>query len=251
MPTPSFWAELKRRHVVRVTVEYVVVAVVVGGAADIFFPGLGLPDQALTFVLALLVFGLPIAAVLAWAFDVAPDGADRTTGDTVAATPPASFDPKAIAVLPFTNLSDDPENEFFSDGVMEDILMHLSRIEDLRVTSRTSAMTYKGLVKPIREISAELRVGTVLEGSVRRVGNRVRVVAQLIDCKTDEHLWGETYDRDLEDIFAVQSDVSRKIARSLRSRLAPEKWERIQRPSHGQLQNGHPVPVGPVRTSIV
>ncbi|HSO21314.1 MAG TPA: tetratricopeptide repeat protein, partial [Chondromyces sp.] len=139
------------------------------------------------------------------------------------------IDPKSIAVLPFVNMSADRENEFFSDGVTEEILASLSKITGLRVISRTSAMTYKGTSKSIREIAAELEVGTVLEGSVRRAGNRVRVTAQLIEAATDKHLWSESYDRDLEDIFAVQGDVALQIAQALRTELGSDVIEQIRR----------------------
>ncbi len=136
---------------------------------------------------------------------------------------------KSIAVLPFDNLSPDPENEYFSYGITEDIITQLSKIPDLSVTSRTSSMRYQDSEKSIREIAQELQVASILEGSVRRVGNQVRITAQLIDSKTDEHLWAETYDREFEDIFAIQSDVAKQIASSLKLELSPEDRERIER----------------------
>ena len=138
-------------------------------------------------------------------------------------------DSKSIAVLPFDNLSPDPENEYFSYGITEDIITQLSKIPDLSVTSRTSAMRYQDSEKSIREIAQELQVASILEGSVRRVGNQVRITAQLIDSKTDEHLWAETYDREIEDIFAIQSDVAEQIASSLKVELSPADRERIER----------------------
>ena len=137
---------------------------------------------------------------------------------------------ESVAVLPFENLSDDSENEYFSNGITEDILTNLSRIEDLHVRSRTSVMAYKDSRKSIREIAGELGVGTVLEGSVRRAANRVRVSVQLIDAISDRHLWADTFDRDLEDIFQVQSAIAETIARSLKTKLRPEEVERIRRP---------------------
>ena len=143
-----------------------------------------------------------------------------------------AFDPKSIAVLPFVNMSADRKNEFFSDGVTEEILTSLSKIRGLRVISRTSAMTYKGTSKSIREISAELEVGTVLEGSVRRAGDRVRVTAKLIEAGSDKHLWSESYDRDLEDIFEVQSNVAVAIAAALETELSSDVVAQIrQRPT--------------------
>jgi adenylate cyclase len=136
----------------------------------------------------------------------------------------------SIAVLPFLNMSGDPDNEFFADGVTEDIITALSRIHGLKVISRTSAMRYRGATKSLREIGGELGVATVLEGSVRRQGERVRIVAQLADAHTDGHLWAETYDRKLEDIFAIQSEVANRIAAALEMSLSPRERERIAGP---------------------
>jgi TolB-like protein/Tfp pilus assembly protein PilF len=146
--------------------------------------------------------------------------------------PAAEAYAKSIAVLPFQNLSPDPENAYFADGITEDILTQLAKVGELKVIARTSVMQYKGSRKPIREIARELRVGTLLEGSVRRAGNRVRIVGQLIDARTEQHLWAETYDRELADIFAIQSEVAEQIAAALKATLTPADKERIaQRPT--------------------
>ena len=129
---------------------------------------------------------------------------------------------KSIAVLPFTNMSGDPEQEYFSDGMMEEILNQLVKIEDLQVTSRTTAMRYKTTAKSLGEIAEELGVATILEGSVRKSGNQVRITVQLIDGKTDKHLWSETYDRKFDDIFKIQSEVAKQVATSLQSKVQPE-----------------------------
>ena len=134
----------------------------------------------------------------------------------------------SIAVLPFVNMSPDPENEFFSDGLTEDILTQLSKISALKVISRTSVMQYKGTSKNLRDIGEELGVGTVLEGSVRKAGNRVRISAQLIDAANDNHLWAQTYDRELSDIFAVQSDVAEQIAAALKAQIKPAEAQRLR-----------------------
>jgi serine/threonine protein kinase/tetratricopeptide (TPR) repeat protein len=148
----------------------------------------------------------------------------------------AASDRRSIAVLPFQNFSPDPENAFFADGMTEDILAQLSKIQNLKVVSRTSVMRYKGTQKPIREIAAELGVATILEGSVRRAGNRVRIVGQLVDASTDEHLWSETYDRQLEDVFAIQTDVAQRIAGSLQATLSSAEKKRIEgRPTENFL----------------
>ena len=136
---------------------------------------------------------------------------------------------KSIAVLPFRSLSDSKEDEYFSDGTTEDIITQLSKVRELKVISRTSIMRYKHTDKSIPEIGRELGVATILEGSVRRAGGRVRIVAQLLDVQTDEHMWAETYDRSMEDVFAIQSDVAEKIAAALRTELSPVEKERIGR----------------------
>ncbi len=129
----------------------------------------------------------------------------------------------SVAVLPFDNLSSEPDNEYFSDGITEDIITHLSKIGSLRVTSRTSVMQYKNSSKNIREIGRELGAETILEGSVRRIGDRIRVVGQLIDARTDEHIWAETYDRDVTDIFVLQSEIAHNIAQALKATLSPRE----------------------------
>jgi TolB-like protein/Tfp pilus assembly protein PilF len=226
-----FFAELKRRKVYHVAVVYIVVGWgVAQGAEYLFGDLLALPPVIWQVVAGLVLLGVPIALVLAWAYEIRPEEPRETepTPD-MASEAPQSDQRKSIAVLPFDNLSDDPENEYFSDGITEDILTHLSRIEDLHVTSRTSVMAYKGTRKQIREIAGELGVGTVLEGSVRRAANRVRVSAQLIDASTDTHLWADTYNRDLEDIFEVQSAIAETIVRSLKAKLTPEVVKRIRK----------------------
>jgi TolB-like protein/predicted ATPase len=170
-----------------------------------------------------LMEGLGKAGLKVAPGDDAPDSAVARSGARKAVR---------IAVLPFVNMSDDRENEFFSDGVTEEILTTLSKIGGLHVISRTSAMAYKGTTQSVREIARELEVGSVLEGSVRRAGNRVRVTAQLIEAATDRHLWSESYDRDLKDIFEVQSDVAVEIARALETELATNVEAQIrQRPT--------------------
>jgi serine/threonine-protein kinase len=144
-------------------------------------------------------------------------------------TPPRQIPPKSIAVLPFASLSSDPDNEYFADGITDEIITHLSKISDLKVTSRTSVMRYKTTDRSLREIGAELGVATVLEGSVRRAGNRVRITAQLVEVDTDAHRWAETYDRDLTDIFEIQGDVASKIASALRATLSPTEQARIEK----------------------
>jgi serine/threonine-protein kinase len=136
---------------------------------------------------------------------------------------------KTIAVLPFNNLSGDQEDEYFSDGIMEDILIQLSKIADLNVISRTTMIQYKDTKKSLKEIGKELNAGVVLEGSVRHSGNRIRIASQLIDAETDRHLWAETYDREMKDVFAIQSDVAKEIASALKAKFSPEEKKRIEK----------------------
>ncbi len=160
------------------------------------------------------------------------DGTPEAGGLSPRAGVPAADDAAglpSVAVLPFMNMSADPENEFFADGITEDVIAHLAKIRTLRVTSRTSVMAFKKHQQSLREIGTALGVGMLVEGSVRRSGNRVRIVAQLVDPRTDEHLWAETYDRDLDDIFAIQTDVALQIAAALRAELTLEERARIGR----------------------
>jgi adenylate cyclase len=246
----SFLAELKRRKVVRVAVVYVVVGLVVVEAANNLLPALNLPPWTVTLVVVLTILGFPIALVLAWALELTPEGIrvtppaappEAAAGEQVPADAPATErdkpitvrgptdDRPCVVVLPFANLSGDPENEFFSDGVTEDIMARLAGIRALRVISRTTAMTYKGSQRNLPQIAADLGAQAVVEGTVRRSAERVRVTAQLIAADRDEHLWAETYDRVLEDVFAVQSDVAENIARALRAELTPGERERLHR----------------------
>ncbi len=173
-----------------------------------------------------------VAQALTRALALSPaDRFDSAAEFAKALTPPFAAAPRSrsVAVLPFLNLSADPENDFFADGITEDVIAQLSKIRSLKVISRTSVMQYKKREQSLREIGASLQVATLLEGSVRRAGNRVRIVAQLIDAEQDQHLWADTYDRQLTDIFAIQSDVALQIATALEAELSPDERKRIQR----------------------
>ena len=152
-----------------------------------------------------------------------------------ALTAPASARAPSVAVLPFLNLSADPENEYFADGITEDVIAHLSKIRALKVISRTSVMAFKQREQSLKEIGARLEAATLLEGSVRRVGDRVRIVAQLIDAQADRHLWAETYDRQLTDVFAIQTDVALHIAAALEAELSPDEKSRLHKEPTGDL----------------
>jgi serine/threonine-protein kinase len=155
-----------------------------------------------------------------------------------ALTAPGAARPKSpvVAVLPFLNLSPDPDNEYFVDGITEDVIVNLSKVRTLDVISRASVMPFKTRQQGPREIGARLNAGTLLDGSVRRIGNRVRIVVQLIDAETEQHLWGETYDRELDDIFAIQADVALQIVAALRAELSPEEESRVLKESARDVQ---------------
>ncbi len=264
----NFLGELRRRKVVRVAVVYAATAFAVLQAADIVLPRMGVPDWGINLVIALIVFGFPIALVLGWALELTPEGVKRTeavpeaqgqspallgkrtvlasallvavgiglgagwllkpgesapeessapvTGaGTDAAGAVAGPAENSIAVLPFLNLSPDPANAYFADGISEELLNILVDVEGLKVASRTSAFSFKGKDTPIPEIARQLGVRHILEGSVRRQGNRVRITAQLIETRSDTHLWSETFERDLTDIFRVQEEIARAITTAL------------------------------------
>ncbi|MGC1322850.1 MAG: hypothetical protein WA849_11760 [Candidatus Udaeobacter sp.] len=255
----GFFEEVKRRKVYRVAAAYVIAAGGIIQLASATFPAWELPNWSLRLVILLLLVGFPIALILAWAFDITPQGIQATpdtpaprtrrrrnvimliaTGVVISAATGFFLLPrvaahkvdKSIAVLPFENLSDEKENAYFADGVQDDVLTNLSKISDLRVISRTSVMQYRGQLTNLREIGKALGVSNILEGSVRRSGNRVRVNVQLIDANTDEHVWANDYDRDVTDVFAIQSDLAREIANALQAKLSPaEKSQMTLKPT--------------------
>lgn len=239
----SLFSELKRRHVFRVAIVYAVVAWAIVQIASTTFPSLTIPDWALTLVIVLAIMGFPLAVVLAWAFETTPEGVQRTPGAAVAPGSGASIAPArpappvarkdgpigSVAVLPFANLSTDPEQEFFSDGMAEELLDALAKIRGLRVPARTSSFLFKGQAVDVREVGARLGVEAVLEGSVRRSADRIRVTAQLVSTEDGYHLWSETYDRTLDDVFRIQEELARSIVDALAVRLPVEaKHELVQ-----------------------
>jgi TolB-like protein/Tfp pilus assembly protein PilF len=255
----GFFDEVKRRKVYRVAAAYIIAAGGIIQLASATFPAWELPNWALRLVILLLLVGFPIALILAWAFDITPQGI-RTTPDTslprtrrrrnvivlvatgaiISAAAGFFLLPrvaahkvdKSIAVLPFENLSDEKENAYFADGIQDDVLTNLSKISDLRVISRTSVMQYRGRPTNLRDIGKALGVSNILEGSVRRSGDRVRVNVQLIDANTDEHVWANDYDRDVTDVFAIQSDLAQSIAQALQAKLSPgEKSQMTRKPT--------------------
>jgi TolB-like protein len=253
----GFFEEVQRRKVYRVAAAYIIAAGFIIQIGSAVFPAWELPGWAFRLVVVLLLVGFPIALILAWAYDLTPQGIRATptpttpgshrrrnlimliaTGVIISAGAGFFLLPrvsarkidKSIAVLPFQNLSDEKENAYFADGIQDDILTNLSKIGDLKVISRMSVMSYRGDgLRNAREIGKALGVATLLEGSVRRVGNRVRVSVQLINANDDEHIWAEDYDRDLTDVFAIQTDLAGKIASSLQAKLSPNEKERLDR----------------------
>ncbi len=251
----SFFTELKRRNVFRVGVAYIIIAWILIEAADLLLGNFGAPEWVVKAFTIVVFLGLPLAVFFAWAFELTPDGLKRETevdrSQSITPRTGRKLDfaiiallavaltyfvvthdwrddtrtvdegqsTKTIAVIPFVNMSDDPANEYFSDGIAEELLNLLVKVEDLRVASRTSSFSFKGKDVDVPTIARSLNVDHILEGSVRKSGNRVRVTAQLVEVESDSHLWSETYERELEDIFAVQKDISTSIVNALKIEL--------------------------------
>ncbi|HEY5622365.1 MAG TPA: hypothetical protein VIV14_01305, partial [Gammaproteobacteria bacterium] len=228
---------LGRRRVFQVVAVYAVVAWLLVQIVDVVNEPLNLPPWFDTVVIVLLAIGLPIAIVLSWAFDITPQGVVRTESnaeaDTEADNDPAAKDAAelpgdSLAVLPFENVSPDPDDAYFAIGIHDEILNQLAKIKGLRLIARTSVLRYKDGKLAIPEIARALRVKTVMEGTVRYSGNRVRITAQLIDGFEDIHLWSETFDRDLDDIFEIQTDIARRIADALTVELSLAEQQSIE-----------------------
>jgi serine/threonine-protein kinase len=217
----SFFNELKRRHVFQVTIAYVLVAWVVLQVADVLLNNLAAPDWLFKAILAVLIAGLPVTVVVSWIFDWTPTGLQRTDEVDGVGAPNSQVvaDKASIAVLPFVNMSGDEENEYFSDGLTEELLNVLAKVEGVKVAARTSSFHFKGQTGNVGEIARRLGVATVLEGSVRKAGSRVRIAAQLINAADGYHLWSETFDRELDDIFAVQDEISAAVTDALQVTL--------------------------------
>ena len=273
MKSRSFFAELKRRNVYKVAVAYAIVAWLLIQAASILFPTFEAPAWVMKVFVAIIILGFPVAMILAWAFEMTPEGIKRDEdvsafdpgtpragrkflgvtillaviaaglllfqqvgthlrgvrdasvpdkdGRPAGASLPASpaIPNKSIAVLPFDNLSRDPDNAFFAEGVQDEILTRLAKVADLKVISRTSTQRFKSAPANLPEIAKQLGVIHILEGSVQKANDQVRVNVQLINALTDAHLWADTYDRKLTDIFAVESEIAKTIADMLQAKL--------------------------------
>ncbi len=259
MSERNFFVELKRRNVYKVAVAYAVVGWVIAQIATQIFPFLEIPNWVVRLIIVLIAIGFPIALVIAWAFEATPEGIKRTevadamqvsaatrrkkhawiyvvviaaaisvtlfllgrytAGNKSVASVPNELPAKSIAVLPFDNLSRDPDNAFFAEGVQDEILTRLAKVADLKVIARTSTQKFKSAPADLREVAKQLDVTNILEGSVQKVNDQVRVNVQLINALTNAHLWAEIYDRKLSDIFAVQSDIAKTVADTLQAKL--------------------------------
>ena len=260
----NFIEELKRRKVFRVAATYAVVAWILMQIGEVTFPALNIPEWVMSTLVIVLLAGFPIAIIFAWIFDKTPQGFIKTESNDTDDVGKINVDnrvfylkkrniilvlgvfsiiiistfgtnlfvgsvnDKSIAVLPFDNYSTAPEDQYFSDGITEVIIANLAKVKDLKVISRTSVMQYKNTTKKLKKIAEELGVANILEGSIQRANGRIRIVGQLIDADTDEHIWAETYDRKESDIFKLQSEVAIKIAQAMKYELTNEEKARIE-----------------------
>jgi pentatricopeptide repeat protein len=255
----NFFAELKRRNVYKVAIAYVVGGWALSEGISQVFPVFDVSNAFIRLIVILIIAGLPVALILAWMFEITPEGIKRTaTADAMPASAkpkkyvwlyvvvigavvsiglfflgrysarnsagatgasPLELAQKSIAVLPFDNLSRDPDNAFFAEGVQDEILTRLAKVADLKVIARTSTQRFKSVPDDLQQIAKQLGVTNILEGSVQKAGDQVRVNVQLINALTDAHLWAETYDRKLTDIFGVESEIAKTIAETLQARL--------------------------------
>ena len=269
MDPKKFFGELKRRNVLRAAVFYVGAVWALAQGISQLGPSIGAPEWLTRWFLVAAGIGFPFWIAFAWFYEFTPQGLKRESeidpADTMAhrtgrkldfaiigvlavavvllltdrfvlrhgvnQTNAVAISEKSIAVLPFENLSDDKQNAFFTNGVQDEILTDLARIADLKVISRTSVMQYKsGVARNLREIGQQLGVAHMVEGSVQRAANKIRVNAQLIDARNDAHLWAQTYDRDLADVFAIQSEIAKAIADQLQAKLSPNEKKAIDQP---------------------
>ena len=244
----GFFAELQRRKVYRVAAAYIVAAAFIIQIGSAVFPAWDLPNWTLRLVVVLLLVGFPVALILAWAYDVTPQGIHATpkisgghrrrnivllvvagaiisiaAGFFLLPRASARKIDKSVAVLPFENLSDEKENVYFAQGIQNEILTKLAAVRDLKVISRTSTAKYQSKPDNLKTVAQELGVSTVLEGTVQRAGDKVRVNVQLIDAHADTHLWAKSYDRDFKDVLAVESEVAAQIADALKANLSPSE----------------------------
>ena len=262
MNPKNFFGELKRRNVYKVAVAYIVAAWALAQGIAQVFPVFDVPNWIIRLIVVLIIIGFPIALISAWAFEITPEGIKRTEeadampqsarpsnrtwiyivvvgaaislslfflGRYTAGNRITSGDRKSIAVLPFASLSQNKDDAYFADGVQDQILTNLAKVSDLKVISHTSVRQYKtGAERNMREIGQQLGVAYIMEGSVQRVRDRLRINAQLIDARTDTHIWAETYDRTAADLFAIQSELAQSIVTQLKAKLSPQQKAEIE-----------------------
>ena len=220
----KFLAELKRRKVYSVAIAYVVGGWAVAQGIAQVFPVFDIPNWVVRLIVLIIVLGFPVALLLSWFFDLTRYGIvrtpDRAPEAKIDIVPPSSSNEKSIAILPFSDLSSGRDHDYFSDGIAEEILTALAKIDGLRVAARRSSFWFKGKDAELCEIAEKLNVGHVLEGSVRRDGNRIRISAELIDACEGFTIWSETYDREMQGIFALQDEITRSIVNALKLKLA-------------------------------
>src|SRR5437867_10258470 len=259
MKIDNFFGELKRRNVYKVAVAYAVVSWLLLQAASIFLPAFDAPPWVMKIFIIVIIFGFPVALIFSWAFEITPEGIKleseiepnksiaRRSGRKIVAvtialavvaaglfvyqllrskstsTPrqseAATVPEKSIAVLPFANLSRDPDNEYFAAGIQDEIISRIAQISDLKVISCSSTQRYKGRAENLRQIASELGVTNILEGSVQKANDEVHVNVQLLNALTDSHLWADTFDRKLTDVFGVENEIAKTIADTLRAKL--------------------------------
>ena len=262
MKSGNFFAELKRRNVYKVAVAYIVAGWALAQGIAQVFPVFDVPNWVVRLIVALIIIGFPFALIFAWAFEITPEGLKRTeeadampasarptsrtwiyivvigviisaglfflgyTAGNRSTSPPKD---KSIAVLPFQSLSEDKNDAYFADGVQDQILTNLAKVSDLKVISHTSVRQYEtGAERNLREIGRQLGVAYIVEGSVQRARDRLRINATLIDARTDAHIWAETYDRTAADLFAIQSDLAQSIVTQLKAKLSPKQKAEIE-----------------------
>lgn len=223
----NFWNELKKRGVVRVIIVYATSAFVLIELANNITDPLNLPVWFPTVVIIVLLIGFPLAVILAWFNKISSKGISRKASPHSENSAVNSVDGHSILVLPFQNMSPDKDQEYFCDGITEEIINALVHVKSLKVIARTTAFAYKGKFQDVREIGSKLNVSTVLEGSVRKSGNRLRITAQLIDVSDGVHLLSETYDREVQDVFAIQDEISLAIVKKLQVELFEEEKKQI------------------------
>lgn len=220
----QLWAELMRRRVVRAALYYVAAAWVLAQALDLLLDAFE-ASHYMRFVVVGLVAGLPVATVLAWKFDFTPAGIERTPSLPVVA---ADLPEDSIAVLPFANLSNEPENEYFSDGLAEEIRNQLARVQGLRVAARSSSFAFKGRHEDVRDIGRRLNVASVLEGGVRKQAGTVRIDVQLVSAVTGYQVWAESFERQIDDIFKLQTEVACAVIAAVRPRTVAAERPQVE-----------------------